>query len=211
MRKQRKPPVNRPLAAVAATLFAGLTVLAGACTGGEVESVDEMNPLPGPRTNAGEAMAPAAEPMAPDTTAEAVQAYLEAQEYAATWAMWPGTEAYYPGTEPHGVLLTTYLNPDAAEGVGALMASRGTETDFRPSDTQLPYGSIVVKENYAPDSTLAAVTVMYKVAGFDPEHGDWWWMKRLADGTVEAAGRVESCIDCHSENAGLDYLMTVSR
>lgn len=32
----------------------------------------------------------------------------------------------------------------------------------------MPSGAILVKENYMPDSTLAATTVMYKVDGFDP-------------------------------------------
>lgn len=39
--------------------------------------------------------------------------------------------------------------------------------------------SIVVKENYKPDKTLAAITVMHKVAGFDPAGGDWLFTGEL--------------------------------
>jgi hypothetical protein len=72
----------------------------------------------------------------------------------------------------------------------------------------MPVGAIVVKENYTPDSTLAATTVMYKVSGYDPEAGDWFYLKRLADGTVEASGRVAGCQGCHAQRADNDYLFT---
>ncbi len=34
----------------------------------------------------------------------------------------------------------------------------------------------------------AAITVMYKAAGFNPEVGDWFWAKFTPDGKVEAKG-----------------------
>lgn len=141
-------------------------------------------------------VAPQAEPTAqwPDTTAEAVWAYLQEENYQ-SWPMWPGKSALYSGTEPHGMLLTTYVNPVAQDALGS---GGGT----------LPDHSIVVKENYMPDSTLAAVTVMYKAPGYDPEHNDWWWLKRNADGSVDGAGRVEGCIGCHGGRSDNDYIMT---
>ena len=131
----------------------------------------------------------------PDTTVDAVFAYLDEQNAAEAWELWPGKERLYQGTDPHGALLTTYLNPTAYD---ALTGDAGS----------LPHGSIVVKENYMPDSTLAATTVMYKAEGYDAEHNDWWWVKRLADGTVEASGRVQGCIGCHGGAAQNDYIMT---
>ncbi len=71
-----------------------------------------------------------------------------------------------------------------------------------------PAGVIIVMENYAPDSTLSGITVMYRVGGYDPEHDDWWWMKRRADGTVEVAGRAAVCIGCHGGGDDADYIMT---
>jgi hypothetical protein len=144
---------------------------------------------------------PGVEPIVADTTAEALWAYLESADYQNTWPMWPGKAPYYEGTQPHGALLTTYANDSAMVGLTAMRTEAVTDN--------LPFGSIIVKENYMPDSTLAAVTVMMKAEMYDPDHHDWFWMKRLADGTVEASGRVQSCIDCHSEAAdNWDYLIT---
>jgi len=47
--------------------------------------------------------------------------------------------------------------------------------------------------------------------GCDGEHGDWFWMKRLVDGTVEAEGRVEGCISCHEQAAARDDLLRRGR
>ncbi len=121
----------------------------------------------------------------PDTTAAAVWSHLQEARYRDEWRLWPGKPALYEGTEPHGMLLTTYLNDVAHE---ALTGGTGP----------LPAGAIVVKENYMPDSTLAAVTVMYSAEGYDPEHNDYFWAKYTPDGGVDAAGRVESCQSCHA-------------
>ncbi|MFO7894442.1 MAG: cytochrome P460 family protein [Longimicrobiales bacterium] len=129
----------------------------------------------------------------PDTTAQAVWSYLQDADYQ-DWRMWPGKGELYEGTEPHGMLLTTYLNGTAYDG---LTTGSG----------ELPNGSIVVKENYMPDSTLAAITVMYSAEGYDAEHNDYFWAKYEADGTVEDAGRVESCTNCHTDGER-GYLMT---
>jgi hypothetical protein len=132
---------------------------------------------------------------APQPTAEAVWSYLEQADYASNWSLWPGKGQFYEGSEPHGALLTTYLNPAAMEAL---------EGDA----TSMPAGAMIVKENYSADRQLAAVSVMYKSAGFDAEYNDWFWLSRLADGTVEASGQVESCHECHESEADNDYLMS---
>ena len=131
----------------------------------------------------------------PEPDAQAVWSYIQQQEYEENWALWPGTSKLYEGTEPHGMLLTTYVNSTAENALAGLA-------------DQMPRGSIIVKENYMPTEELAAVTVMYKASdGYNPEHNNWFWLKRLADGTVETSGKAESCQSCHgvSEN---DYLRT---
>lgn len=120
----------------------------------------------------------------PDTTAQAVWAYLQEVDYRG-WELWPGKGELYEGTEPHGMRLTTYLNGAAHD---ALTTGSGP----------MPNGAIIVKENYRPDSTLAAVTVMYSAEGYDAEHNDYFWAKYQTDGSVDAAGRVQSCISCHT-------------
>ncbi len=138
----------------------------------------------------------------PDTTGSAMWAYLQEVNYSETWTLWPDKGELYPGTQPHGMLLTTYLN-DAA--LGALTGGAGS----------MPAGAMVVKENYMPDSTLAAVTTMFKVDGYNPDHNDWFFTKHLPSGELDNApngmaleGRLPGCQNCHMAQAGNDYLFT---
>jgi hypothetical protein len=151
---------------------------------------------------AGTATAAAPQNADPDTTGAALWAHLRAEAYQASWALYPGTTALYEGTEPHGMLLTTYVNEIAA-------AALGRDVD------RLPDGAIVVKENYMPNGELAAVTVMYKRAGYNPDHNDWFFSKHLPDGSLDRApngmameGRVPGCQACHSARRENDYLYT---
>ena len=137
----------------------------------------------------------ASEPQLPDTTAASVIAYLDDVDYAESWELWPGLGEKYAGEDPHGMLLTTYLNPAALD---ALDAKAGI----------MPNGAIIVKENYTPQGVLAANTVMYKKSGYNPDHNDWFWLKVLADGTVEKEGKVEGCQTCHGDVADNDYVWT---
>ncbi len=111
------------------------------------------------------------------------------------WDLWPGTEEFYEGTEPHGVLLTTYVNDKALQGIEEGMLEEG-----------MPNGSIIVKENYSDDEELINVTSMYKKEGFNPEAGDWFWIMHTPDKEVEDAGKMQMCIDCHAQVEHRDYL-----
>ena len=72
----------------------------------------------------------------------------------------------------------------------------------------MPNGAIIVKENFTPEGVLAATTVMYKQSGYNPEHNDWFWLKVLADGTIERQGKVEGCQNCHGDVKDNDYVWT---
>lgn len=133
----------------------------------------------------------------PGADAEKLHQYLTKEKPYTDWKLWPGKGKLYQGTEPHGALLTTYVNNVALKSI---KAKKGMKN-----------GAIIVKENYMPDKTLAAVTVMYKVEGFNPEAGDWFWMKYAPDGKIEASGKtgmVDMCIGCHGKVKGNDYLFT---
>jgi hypothetical protein len=122
----------------------------------------------------------------------------------------------YRGTEPHGAMLETFFLDAEVEG----------ET-----------GLLVVKRNYGPagvaadavlsdpEAHLAAVTVMFRRSGYDPEHGNWFYAKYLPDGALDTnadgmalAGapargmvgrdRTAGCVACHAEAPGGDYLYT---
>ena len=49
---------------------------------------------------------------------------------------------------------------------------------------------------------------MYKVEGYNPEGGDWFWLKYTPDGRIEKEGKVAGCIGCHAAAQGNDWLLT---
>lgn len=163
-----------------------------ACAPAEEDGGDEA-----PAVASEPAPAPAVDP---DTTGAAMWAHMQAEDYQTSWDLWPGLEPFYGGNDPHGSLLTTYTNAVARSALTA-------------GDSVLPDGAIVIKENYMPSRELAAITVMYKRAGYNAEHNDWFFAKYLPDGSLDSApdgtaleGRVPGCQGCHIAQAGLDYL-----
>jgi hypothetical protein len=130
----------------------------------------------------------------PAAEGKAVYQYITETSPYEKWSMWPGKKEFYPGTEPHGALLTTYVNEPALEAL--------------KKNAPLPNDSIIVKENYTPEKKLAAVTVMYKKAGFNPKAADWFWLKYGPEGKIETEGKVDSCINCHRAAQGDDFLYT---
>ena len=172
----------------------GLTLVAFTACGGSEEAAEDTAETPAPEVMASE----------PDTTGAAIWAHLQSSDYQTNWQLWPDKGQLYTGAEPHGMLLTTYLNDIAFE---ALSNHAGT----------MPAGAVIVKENYMPDSTLAAVTTMFKVAGYNAEHADWFFTKHQPNGELAAApngmaleGRLAGCQSCHVARADNDYLYTGS-
>lgn len=122
------------------------------------------------------------------------------------WAPFAGrSDKPYEGQSPHGAFVKVIANRKARQN---------------PND--LPYGSILIKENYGADSrTLMSITVMYRTRGangqpWDPENRDWYYVKYTPNGKVafsppemgakRLAGRVQSCIDCHSGAGAKDFV-----
>lgn len=120
-----------------------------------------------------------------------------------SWPSYPGLAGWQDGRSPHGKVLRYYINRTAAS---------------HPEDPG--YGSIIVKENFTArdESTLAAVTVMKRIPGYDPQTHDWFWVKFDGQGNVmknpmgvPLAGRVakgmsKGCIACHTNAGGNDFL-----
>jgi hypothetical protein len=124
-----------------------------------------------------------------------LQQYISRENPYQKWELWPGTHTLYEGSRPHGAYLTTRVNDTA---MGALKGGR----------KEFPPGSIIVKENYTESKKLTAVTVMYKVDGYNPDGGNWYWLKYRPDGTVDVDGKVGSCINCHRARMGYDWVFT---
>ncbi|MDW7774467.1 MAG: cytochrome P460 family protein [Desulfobulbaceae bacterium] len=131
----------------------------------------------------------------PPAEGQAFVRYITETNSYKQWELWPGKDEMYKGTEPHGALLTTYVNKTALEAI-------------KQQAGKMPEGAIIVKENYTPDRKLAAVTAMYRKSGFNPEAGDWFWIKYGPDGKIEASGKAEGCINCHGKAKGNDWLFT---
>ena len=111
------------------------------------------------------------------------------------WELWPGKSRLYKGREPHGSLLTTHVNNHA------YFSAKGKKGEMAAD-------SIIVKENYTSRKKLAALTVMYKIKGYNPAAGNWFWAKYEPYGNVLASGKVEACINCHGDNKTNDFIMT---
>jgi hypothetical protein len=114
--------------------------------------------------------------------------------YKTGFKLWPGKGELYPGTEPHGALLTVYVNDIAYNSITGKKA--------------LANNSIVLKENYTPAKQLAAITIMYKVKGYNPEGGNWFWVKYDPDFNILKEGKVKGCLGCHGNAKDNDYIFT---
>ena len=114
---------------------------------------------------------------------------------------WPGLATQLgvvPSMAPHGPFAQYYVNSIAAA-----------------DPATLPAGSIVIKRNLMTQdpNSIDSVTVMQRIAGYNPAGGDWFWMKLTASGTVasndagvQLAGAVGPCIDCHTMAVGGDFV-----
>lgn len=131
----------------------------------------------------------------PGATGEEIQAYVTEENNYKNWELWPGTGELDPGKGPHGDSITIYVSDSA---FSAIEEKAGV----------MPEGSTVLKEGYNSDGELIEVVVMHKVEGFDPEHNDWFWLWYDADDEIKAEGKVLSCYNCHTRQAGNDYLFT---
>jgi hypothetical protein len=111
------------------------------------------------------------------------------------WAQFPDYEGTLPSALPHGPMSRVFINGEVESAL----------TNF---DGALPDGSIIVKENVgtSPDVTETALTVMWKVQGFDPENNDWFWANMSLEGQIMAEGRVQSCAACHGGARGNDFV-----
>ena len=94
----------------------------------------------------------------------------------------PGTEAMQTSEgNPHGMYGSVYGN--------ALAVAAATGKAER-----MPEGSIIIRENYNKQEELLRITTMRKT------NSEWFWTVYNPDGTVELAGDLQACIECHNES-----------
>lgn len=125
----------------------------------------------------------ASEPVAPDANPAAVRDWLENELYRERWLVISDTLPLRPSAEPqHGALVTSYANPLAAAGM-----ERGLP--------ELPTGSILILEDFTPDTTLASVSVMLQTGDRDTEDEGWYFVRLGSAGEISPGG--ETCAACH--------------
>ncbi len=125
----------------------------------------------------------------------AIWDHLKKEGYAKKWKMWPGTTPLYKGPEPHGAFLTTYINDAAYK---AITGKKG----------RFPDGAMIAQDNFSKDKKLKNIDVMYKVKGYNPKGGDWFWVQFRTDGRIIADGKIDECIKCHDAQKKNDYVYT---
>ncbi len=131
----------------------------------------------------------------PGADAVKLYEYLTKQKPYTSWELWTGKGKMYKGTQPHGEFLTTYVNDAAMFGI-------------RDKKGTMPEGTIIAKENYDKDKKFVALTVMYKIKGYNPAAANWYWAKYDGGGKVLASGKVEACIKCHVAKKENDFIYT---
>ncbi len=106
------------------------------------------------------------------------------------WEFWDDHQGMLEGDQPHGSFHKVYVNHIAYGAASAPMKE----------------GAIVVKENYNKNKKLMAITMMYKIKGFNPEKGDWYWVRYTPKGKAKPYGKVKMCIGCHSSADDNDFI-----
>ena len=134
---------------------------------------------------------PAAEPGMPGPDGAALWKYLTQTDPYTKWGQWPDFAGVQKSRSPHGPYVKVHVNR-----IGLEMAK-----------PPAPYGMIEVKEALDEDGKIRNITVQYKVEqGYNPQGGDWFWVKYSPQGGVDAEGKLEGCIRCHRGSDKNDYI-----
>jgi hypothetical protein len=140
----------------------------------------------------------------PEATGAALADYVLNVSPYTEWGSWPmqnmdDFSGFLVSESPHGTTVRIFVN------------DRGVNALDREMPKGYPYGTIVVKEGYdgTPDNPgdVTGLSIMYKVEGFNPDGGDWFWLSAAPDGTVNVEGMVEGCQNCHGTLGDQDYVM----
>lgn len=127
----------------------------------------------------------------PAADAQALWNYITEVSPYQEWGFWEDHKDMQPGNAPHGPFHKVFVNEVLQKATGV----------------PAPYGSIQVKESYNQAKGKVALTVMYKVKGYNPEAGDWYWVRYSLEGKAGPEGKVQGCIGCHAVKADNDYIL----
>lgn len=128
----------------------------------------------------------------PGPDARELWQYIAVHSSYTSWAFWQDHKGLQKGAAPHTPQHRVFVN------------DTGLSSEKQP----LNFGTIMVKENLDNDSRLKSLSVMYKIKGYNPVAGDWFWVRYSPEGKVERSGKMQGCIGCHSTVKDNDYLFS---
>lgn len=123
--------------------------------------------------------------------AQSLWDYITKTSPYAKWGQWPGYKGLQPARSPHGPYNQVYANQAA---LGSTKAP-------------LNYGAMEVKVSQTKEGKIKNIVIMYKVKGYNPQAGDWFWAMYTPDGRPLAAGQLAGCLRCHVALSDNDYVM----
>ncbi len=127
----------------------------------------------------------------PGPDGDALWNYISKVSPYQQWSFWSDHQGMMDGRAPHAPRHKVFVNQ---QGIASKTAP-------------VKYGTIEVKENYSPSHELKAITVMYKVKGYNPVDGDWFWAKYSPAGETRKAGKLKGCIGCHATRVANDFIL----
>jgi len=127
----------------------------------------------------------------PEPDGDALWGYITEVSPYQSWGFWSDHQGMQAGRAPHGPQHKVFVN----------------QAGLMSSGAPAQYGTIEVKENYGNDNILKAITVMYKVRGYNPADGDWFWAKYSPTGKTLKQGKLDGCIGCHGTRAANDFIL----
>lgn len=132
----------------------------------------------------------------PAADGQAVYDYIIKTNPFQKWPLYPRRGELY-AADSHSSFLTTYVSPNTLEAI----QSKGPFPDNSFIVTQMYKGG---RNNV--NKTLNGVLVMYRVSGYNPEAGNWFWAKYGQGGKIQLEGKVALCIDCHVKAKEKDWV-----
>lgn len=136
-----------------------------------------------------------AETAPPGLTGNALFKLITEDDPYQQWSQFPNVQGTVESMAPHGPMARIFINKQVEDAL----------KDFAGS---LPDGAIIVKENLGESESdkADALTIMWKVEGFDADNNDWFWANISPDGEVAAEGQVATCSGCHAGARNNDFV-----
>lgn len=113
------------------------------------------------------------------------------------WSYFPGQGELYLSGDHSGTYAVSYLDPVAEQALDGFTG-------------EVPDGSIIIKAQFkdAEGAQPYGYTAMWKIAGYDAEHNDWFWAGYTPEGKITQLGKEAYCYNCHGQGHENDYVLT---